>query len=60
MTFLFTLTEECGVKYSHSNRRLFGTNAAEDKMSSKAIKDVFWLGLNSQEPAHNVDISVGI
>ena len=41
-----------------TTKNLITKSAAEEKMTSEAIKDVYWHGLNSQKPAHFLDLSV--
>ncbi|XP_013393762.1 DNA excision repair protein ERCC-6-like 2 isoform X1 [Lingula anatina] len=47
--------EHCGVVHTHQNKKVVGTSKAEDHMSRCAMKDVFELHQNSQEPAINCE-----
>ena len=55
---LFLLQDECGVMYTSTKKKVLSKSVAEDMMSREAIKDVFWNGMYSQQPAHFIDHSV--
>ena len=44
--------EECGVQHTHNNKMIIGTSEAENEMTSRAMKEVFYLGQYSQQPAN--------
>ena len=54
------LSDQCGVKYTSTAKKVLSKSAAEEKMTTEAIKDVYWHGLNSQQPAHYFDPTVSI
>ena len=56
--FIFDLVEKCGVNYTCTAKEIMSKSLAEEKMTSEAIRDVFWHGMYSQEPAHFIDQSV--
>lgn len=56
--FLSILSDQCGVKYTSTAKTVLSKSAAEEKMTTEAIKDVYWHGLNSQQPAHYFDPTV--
>eukprot|EP00112_Aurelia_sp_Birch-Aquarium-sp1_P010547 Seg2248.2 transcript_id=Seg2248.2/GoldUCD/mRNA.D3Y31 product="DNA excision repair protein ERCC-6-like 2" protein_id=Seg2248.2/GoldUCD/D3Y31 len=49
------ILDQCGVKYTSTAKTVLSKSAAEEKMTTEAIKDVYWHGLNSQQPAHYFD-----
>ena len=50
--FVFCNSEECGIQHTHSNKIIIGTSEAENEMTSRAMKEVFYLGQYSQQPAN--------
>ncbi|XP_065069510.1 DNA excision repair protein ERCC-6-like 2 isoform X2 [Rhopilema esculentum] len=51
------ILDECGVTYTSTKKKVLSKSVAEDMMSKEAIKDVFWNGIYSQQPAHFIDHS---
>ncbi|XP_022089252.1 DNA excision repair protein ERCC-6-like 2 [Acanthaster planci] len=43
---------ECGVSFIHSNAKIVGGSRVEDHVSNIAVRDVYDLGLYSQQPAN--------
>ena len=46
------ITEECGVDFIHSNLKIVGGSRVEDHVSKIAVRDVYELFQNSQQPAN--------
>ena len=44
--------EDCGVQHTHSNKMIIGSSETENEMTSRAMKEVFYLGQYSQQPAN--------
>ncbi|XP_038068189.1 DNA excision repair protein ERCC-6-like 2 [Patiria miniata] len=44
--------KECGVAFIHSNMKIVGGSRVEDHVTNIAMRDVYDLGLNSQQPAN--------
>ena len=48
------------MKFTSTAKKVLSKSAAEERMTTEAIKDVYWHGLNSQQPANYFDPTVSI
>ena len=49
-------SERCGVVHTHQNRKIVGGSRAESHMTKAALRDVYELQQNSQQPAAHCEL----